>query len=127
MAQAIFADGGRPSFGQLVRLHWRRGGGWDHALLALAPFTFGLSAWLWRRWLGSCCFAGYLDRAAGRAGCLIHPLRVGEPDLRRHAFPLIPTLGCNRRLRCPMLDSESIGLDADLITVCRAGAASLKR
>ena len=127
-ADRLFRPGVRPSLQDLVRLHLARGGWRDHLLAAwLVPLTFGLSAWYWRRRHGSCCFAGYLDRAEGRVGCLIHPARVGEPDLRRHAFPLIPTLGCNRALRCPMLDVGGVPPDdADWLTTSRAGAASLK-
>lgn len=91
----------------------------------LAPLTLGLAAWYWKRRMGSCCFAGFLDRASGRVGCLIHPARAGTPDLRRHAFPLIPTLGCDRALRCPMLDAENPDPDLDWLTVSRRGAASL--
>lgn len=118
----------RPRLRDLVRLHLARGGWRDHLLAAwLVPLTLGLSAWLWKRRYGSCCFAGYLDRAAGRVGCLIHPARIGTPDMRRHAFPLIPTLGCNRALRCPMLDSGGVPPDADWLAASRAGAASLQR
>lgn len=123
--EAVAGAGRRPAFGDLVRVHLRRGGWRDHLLMALAPVTLGLTAWFWKRRQGSCCFAGYLDRSGGRVGCLIHPRRVGEPDLRRHAFPLIPTLGCNRTLRCPMLDEDGIALESDFMTVSRAGAGSL--
>jgi len=53
--------------------------------------------------MGSCRFAGLIDEA-GRGGCLIHPARAGEPDLRRRAFPFIPTVSCDRAFRCPALD-----------------------
>ncbi len=116
----------RPRFCDLIRIHWRRGGWRDHLLVSvLAPLTVGFTAWVWMRFYGSCCFAGYLDEASGRVGCLIHPARVGGPDLRRHAFPLIPVLGCNRGLRCPMLDQTPADLDADWSTVSRAGFRSL--
>jgi hypothetical protein len=110
----------------LVRIHWRRGGWHDHLLVSvLAPVTVGLTAWIWMRFFGSCCFAGYLDTTSGRVGCLIHPARMGEPDLRRHAFPLVPVLGCNRGLRCPMLEQTPTDLDAEWSTVSRAGFRSL--
>jgi hypothetical protein len=128
-AARLFRPGARPRWRDLVRLHLARGGWRDHLLACwLVPLTLGLSAWLWRRRLGSCCFAGYIDRAAGRAGCLIHPARTGAPDLRRHAFPLVPTLGCDRELRCPMLDSgRAPEAQAEWLEVSRAGAASLRR
>ncbi len=113
--------GGRPRWRDLVRVHLARGGWRDHLLAVwLVPLTFGASAWLWRRRYGSCCFAGYLDRAAGRVGCLIHPARTGGPDLRRHAFPLVPTLGCDRALRCAMLDAGGVSPDAGWLEVSRA-------
>jgi len=118
--------GSRPRLRDLIRFHLARGGWRDHLLaLWLVPPTFGLSAWFWKRRYGSCCFAGYLDRATGRVGCLIHPARLGEPDLRRRAFPLVPTLGCDTALRCPMLDGEALTTDADWLTASRAGSASL--
>jgi hypothetical protein len=127
-AERVFRTSGQPGYLDLVRLHLARGGWRDHLLAAwLVPLTFGLSAWLWKRRYGSCCFAGYLDRAEGRVGCLIHPLRLnGLGDLRRHAFPLVPTLGCNRALRCPMLDAAGVSPGADWLTASRAGAASLR-
>ena len=127
----LFADecpSAHPRFRDLVRVHWRRGGWRDHLMVTLlGPLTLGFTAWLWMRFYGSCCFAGMLDSATGRAGCLIHPRRVGEPDLRRHAFPLIPLLGCNRQLRCPMLDSLSPDLSLGLIPASRAGFISLRK
>ncbi|MEI6562762.1 MAG: hypothetical protein WCO42_00485 [bacterium] len=118
----------RPRFRNLVHIHWRRGGWRDHLLVTvLGPLTLGLAAWLWMRFYGSCCFAGTLDPATGRVGCLIHPLRVGAPDLRRHAFPLIPILGCNRQLRCPMLDSSSPDLSQGIIPTSKAGFRSLRK
>lgn len=126
-AEQLFPPhGARPRYRDLVRAHLRRGGWRDHLLMTLlAPLTLGLAAWYWKRRMGSCCFAGFLDRASGRVGCLIHPARAGTPDLRRHAFPLIPTLGCDRALRCPMLDAENPDPDLDWLTVSRRGAASL--
>ena len=125
-AEAAFAAGQRPGLRQLIRVHLTRAGWIDHLLACwLVPLTFGLSAWLWRRYYGSCCFAGFLSRAEERAGCLIHPARIGVPDLRRHAFPLIPTLGCNRALLCPMLDRADAVAEAGWLTVSRAGADSL--
>jgi len=118
----------RSRFRDLVWIHWSRGGWRDHVLVGwLAPLTFGLTAWIWMRFYGSCCFAGILDAETGRAGCLIHPARLGKPDLRRHAFPGIPVLGCNRALRCPMLDQTSINLSSGLIEVSQAGFQSLRR
>jgi hypothetical protein len=116
----------RPRFKDLVRLHWSRGGWRDHLLVTvLAPLTVGFTAWVWMRFYGSCCFAGYLDVASGRVGCLIHPARVGDPDLRRHAFPLVPILGCNRGLRCPMLEQTPGDLDTGWEGVSGAGFRSL--
>jgi len=125
-AEAVWG-GGRPRWRDLARVHLVRGGWRDHLLAVwLVPLTFGVSAWLWRRRYGSCCFAGYLDRATGRVGCLIHPARVGGPDLRCHAFPLVPTLGCNRALRCAMLDTVGVSPDVGWLEVSRAGSASLR-
>jgi len=126
-AEALFPPGVRPRLQTLVRMHLVRGGWRDHLLAVwLVPLTLGLSAWFWKRYYGSCCFAGYLNREESRVGCLIHPAREGSPDLRRHAFPLIPTLGCNRALRCPMLGAGGVSPEADWLTVSRAGAASLR-
>lgn len=117
----------RPGFARLVRLHWRRGGWRDHLMVALlGPLTLGVTAWLWMRFCGSCCFAGILEEQTGRAGCLIHPARVGDPDLRRHAFPLVLVLGCNRQLRCPMLDAAAPDLTRPLIPTSQAGFKSLR-
>lgn len=127
-ARRIFPDGSRPRYRDLVRLHLVRGGLLDHLFMTLlAPLTLGAAAWVWSRLCGSCRFAGYLDERGERVGCLIHPARIGGRDLRRHAFPLVPTLGCNRRLRCPLLDAPDPPLDADWIPVSRAGFASLRR
>lgn len=118
----------RPQYRDLVYLHLRRGGWRDHLMVTLlAPFTFGVSAFLWMRLFGSCCFAGYLDVEFSRVGCLLHPSRVGEPDLRCHAFPLIPVLRCDRQLRCPLLDEPSTDPSDDLIAVSQAGFESLRR
>ena len=126
-AERVLRPGARPRLRDLVRFHLARGGWRDHLLAFwLAPLTLGLSAWFWKRQRGSCCFAGYLDRAEGRVGCLIHPARLGEPDLRRHAFPLVPTVGCNRSLLCPMLGAGSVPPDAGWLAASRAGAASLR-
>ena len=117
----------RPRFADLVRIHWQRGGWQEHLLVTLlAPLTLGITAWIWMRYYGSCCFAGYLDDT-GRVGCLIHPARVGEPDLRRHAFPLVLVLGCNRKLRCPMLDQDQADLATGWLETSRRGFASLHR
>lgn len=124
----FFPAGSRPGLMGLARLHLARGGFWDHLLMVLLVMpTFGLSAWLWQRWFGSCPFAGLIDADTRRAGCLIHPLRIGAPDLRRHAFPLVFTLSCNRGLRCPMLDAEGLHLDAEHLAVSRQGFQSLRR
>ena len=127
-AERIFRPGGKLRYRDLVRVHLARAGWRDHLLtLWLVPLTLGLSAWFWKRRYGSCCFAGYLNRSEERVGCLIHPLRVGGTgDLRKHAFPLIPTLGCDRALRCPMLDADGMTPESDWLTASRAGAASLK-
>lgn len=126
VAERFLRLGVAPQLHDLIRWHWMRGGWRDHALAAwLAPLTLGASVWLWWRRFGSCCFAGYLDRESGRVGCLVHPERVGWPDARRFAFPLVPTLRCKRRLRCPMLDAaEKPGEEAGWLEVSRAGAAS---
>ena len=118
-----------PRYRDLVRLHIARGGLIDHLLACwLVPLTFGLSALLWRRLFGSCRFAGFIDSDGERVGCLIHPLRLGgSKDLRRHAFPLVPTLGCNRSLICPMLVQHSMPTDTGWPEASRAGAASLRK
>jgi hypothetical protein len=126
-AEPLVAAGRRPRWADLVRLHLARGGWRDHLLACwLVPLTLGLSAWYWKRRFGSCCFAGFLDRAEGRVGCLIHPARTGLPDLRRHAFPLVPTLGCNRDLVCPMLAEGVVPAGAGWLDASRSGAASLR-
>ena len=127
VAERLFPSGAQPTQRQLVRLHLARGGWRDHLLACwLVPLTLGLSAWFWKRRYGSCCFAGYLDRREGRVGCLIHPKRVGGPgDLRAHAFPLVPTLSCDRALRCPLLDAADVSCALDWLAASRAGAASL--
>jgi len=126
-AVRVVPGGGRPRFRDLVRWHWRRGGFWDHLLLVwLVIPTFGLSALIWRRRFASCPFAGYLEEGSDRVGCLIHPERVGRPDLRRYAFPLVPTAGCNRNLRCPMLDETLPDENTPYLDVSRAGFKSLR-
>lgn len=113
----------------LVCIHLRCGGLADYLLaLIFVPLTFGLSALLWKSIFGSCCFAGYLNQEKGRVGCLIHPLRVGgDKDLRRHAFPLVPTLRCDRELRCPQLDDPQIPLETGWYDASKKGAESLGR
>jgi hypothetical protein len=123
-----------PRFGDLVRWHGARGGFWDHLLAFwLVMPTFGLSAWAWRRWRGSCVFAGFLEPGSRRVGCLIHPQQAGAwgtetpgRDLRRHAFPGIPTLGCNRNLRCRRLDDPTTAWTDGFLDASRKGAASLR-
>lgn len=127
-AERILSRGGRPGLFRLARLHLARGGLLDHALACwlVAP-TFALSVIAWHRIFGSCRFAGFIDRRAGRVGCLIHPARLGTPDCRRHAFPLIPTVECDTRMRCPMLKSEAPDLSAGWFEASRSGAESLKK
>ncbi len=121
-ARRIFRTGQRIRFRDLVRLHLMRGGWVDHLLgFWLVPFTFGISAWVWKRWLGSCVFAGIIEPETGRVGCLIHPEIWGGADLRKHAFPMIPTLGCNRALRCGMLREGGVDLEAGFLDVSRRG------
>ena len=119
----------QPRYRDLVRLHLARGGLLDHLLACwLAPLTLGLSALLWKRLFGSCRFAGFIDSAGQRVGCLIHPSRLGgAKDLRRHAFPLVPTLGCDRNLICPMLAQHSMPPETGWPEASRAGAASLRQ
>ncbi len=128
-AERILPTGKQPRHSDLMRLHLARGGLIDHLLAFwLVPMTIGLSALIWKRFWGSCRFAGFIDREERRVGCLIHPLRLGSrKDLRRHAFPLIPTLNCDRALRCPMLEEHSVPTATDWLGASRAGAASLKR
>ena len=124
----ILGDRPRPTLREMARLHRARGGILDHLLAAwLVVPTFGLSAFLWKRLVGSCCFSGFINETAEqvRVGCLIHPLRVGQPDLRRHAFPLVPTLGCDRGLRCAMLDDESTDFSVDYPEASVRGFGSL--
>ena len=117
----------RLRFSDLTKIHWKRGGWRDHLLVSvLAPITLGLTAWLWMRFHGSCCFAGIIDPVTGRGGCLIHPARVGLPDLRRHAFPGLLLLGCNRSLRCPLLDRTPVDLSSGLIDTSATGFSSLR-
>jgi len=113
----------------LVAVHLKRGGGRDFLLaFILVPFTFGLSALYWKRRYGSCCFAGWLDREKRRVGCLIHPARLGGADLRRHAFPLVPTLSCDREMRCLLLNNAAAEqLELEWFELSRRGAESLKR
>lgn len=127
-AEGKAAGGVRPRFRDLVRCHWARGGFWDHLLLVwLVMPTLGLSALLWRRYFASCPFAGYLEPDSGRVGCLIHPKRIGDPDLRKHAFPLVPTANCNRELLCPMLGNLRTATDRPYLDASRAGYNSLHR
>lgn len=126
-AEKILPTNGHPRLIDLVRLHLARGGWKDHllAFLLVMP-TLGVSAWVWNRFFASCQFAGFLDKETGRVGCLVHPQRVGYPDCRKHAFPLIPTAGCNRKLRCPMLDSRDADLSWGNVKASGEGWKSLK-
>ncbi|MDD2599987.1 MAG: hypothetical protein PHO37_12295 [Kiritimatiellae bacterium] len=113
----------------LIQIHLRRGG-WRDYLFAffLVPFTFGLSAVLWNKRYGSCCFAGWLNQEEQRVGCLIHPARLGGADLRKHAFPMVPTLSCDREMRCPMLDDPTPRqMTLGWFELSRMGAKRLKR
>lgn len=126
-ATKLFGGHQRPGLFTLVRLHWRRWGWLDHLLCVwLAPLTLGFSAWLWHRYVGSCCFAGFIEEGSSRVGCLIHPVRWPGRDLRHHAFPLVPTLTCDRDLRCPMLDYPAQDLNANWYHTSIAGAKSLR-
>lgn len=126
VAAEVFPEPGRPGMRELVRAHWRRGGFWDHLLMGLLVMpTFGLSAFIWRRFRASCCFAGFLDEPSGRIGCLIHPAVMPGADLRRHAFPLILTLSCNRNLRCPMLMDGPADQALDGVAASEEGYRSL--
>jgi len=127
-AERILPRGGRPGFLRLARLHLARGGLLDHVLAfwLIAP-SFALSVLAWRRFSGSCRFAGFIDKRAGRVGCLIHPARLGTPDCRRHAFPMIPTVECDTRMRCPMLKAGDADLSAGWFQASRRGAESLKK
>jgi len=126
----IVGSGGPPRFWDLVKWHFRSGGFWDHLLCFwLVGPTLGLSAWIWARRLGNCCFAGFLD-GERRVGCLVHPKRIGARiDFRRYAFPLVPTLRCNRALRCGYLSlQDGEGVDTDgWYEVSRRAAATLRR
>jgi hypothetical protein len=128
VADKVLGGLARPGLWTLIKLHWMRCGWLDHLLAGWLIFpTFGVSAWIWKRWGGSCCFAGFIERDSGRVGCLLHPARYGNPDLRRHAFPLLPTVDCNRALLCPMLNTDEADLLADAIAVSRRGADSLAK
>lgn len=124
---ATFLPAGRPIlYWRMVKFYYRRGGWLDMLLTALLVLpTAGLSALWWHRRIGSCPFAGYLDNSRKRAGCLIHPARVGLPDARRHAFPLLPLVKCNRQLRCPALDNPETNWSTELLQTSRIGQASL--
>lgn len=113
----------------LVGIHLRRGGWADYALaFILVPLTLGVSVLVWKRLCGSCCFAGFLDESQTRTGCLIHPLRLGGGgDLRKHAFPLVPTLNCDRDLRCPQLESPGTDGNRGWHETSLAGARTLHR
>lgn len=121
-------EGGRPRWWQLAVFHAKRGG-WNDLLwcLLLVMPTFGLSAWYWRHRWGNCCFAGIIDETDCRVGCLIHPARYGMPDLRRHAFPLVLTVSCDRNLRCSMLDDINCDRSLGWYDVSRRGALSCRK
>lgn len=117
---------GQLSYWSMVCFYFRRGALLDGLLtVALLLPTFGISAVLWKRFLGSCPFAGYLDASGKRAGCLIHPARVGLPDARRHAFPMLPLIKCNRLLRCPALDNPESNWSMELLQASRICQGSL--
>lgn len=129
------ATEGHPRRADIVRAHWRRGGVWDHLLMLwlLLP-TLGLSLLIWRRWFGGCVFAGFLSTTPTRVGCLIHPARWGQArggqectDLRRWAFPWVPTLYCNRRFECPGLHAPTPQLGCDYATATAHNAATCRQ
>ena len=114
------------TYWSMMRYYFRRGWGWDLLLTFIMVIpTFGVSAVLWQRFWGSCPFAGYLDERHQRGGCLIHPARIGGADRRQHAFPLLPFVKCNRMLRCPALDSDTIDLGMGLLQASRRCCQSL--
>jgi hypothetical protein len=59
----------------------------------MLPVVRGVVASCFRRRL-VCAFAGFLDDADNRVGCLIHPERTNGKDLRRAAFRLLPGFEC---------------------------------
>lgn len=93
----------RPRYWEMIWHHWRRGGWIDHILLVWLPgLTLGISVWLWLRYWGQCSYAGFIDSGRRRVGCLIHPMRVGVPDARGHAWPLVVSVRCNTAYRCEL-------------------------
>ena len=126
-ARRVLNDG-RLTVRRLVRWHWACGGFWDHLLMFwLAGPTLALSAWGWHRLFGCCAFAGFLSEEPLRVGCLVHPQRIQDGrDWRHWAFPFIPTLRCERDLRCGLLlngDEESCA-ERDWFEVSRIAAAT---
>jgi hypothetical protein len=63
------------------------------APLLMLPLVGGVVASCLRRRL-VCAFAGFLDGAETRVGCLIHPGRTNGKDLRRAAFRLLSGFEC---------------------------------
>ncbi len=125
VGRRVMTDG-RITVRRLVKWHWLRGGFWDHLLALWLPGpTLTLSAWIWKARRGCCPFAGFLRDDPIRVGCLVHPLvtRDGR-DWRRWAFPLVPTLRCERDLRCGLLlnGADDAVRDGDWYAVSRAGA-----
>ncbi len=128
LAHEILAEDRHPQYWELVRFYFLRTG-WTDLLFTVVLFlpTLGLSTFYWMHRHGSCAFAGYLDKECKKAGCLIHPERIGYPDARLHAYPLNPMLACDPELVCPMLHNlNGRPVNATLAQVSRQGHASLK-
>ncbi len=120
----------RPSRRDITHLHRSRGGLYDHLLMFwLVLPTLGLSIWVWRRWFGGCAFAGFLSRSPTRVGCLLHPAHWGQDcaDIRRWAFPWVPTLFCNRTFECPGLRAPSPVLECSYIEAGTRNAATFQQ
>ena len=116
-----------PRLRDLLLIHLLRGGLYDYCLaFILVPFTVGLSALIWKKWFGSCCYAGFINKEEQRVGCLIHPLRIGGSfDWRRRAYWLVPTLKCDREMICPALRNHNVALDLDWYDVSCACAREI--
>ncbi len=128
-AKGVLIGKSRPRFGNLLRLHLRRGGLLDFLWTwVFGVCTCGFGSWLWSRRRGSCPFAGFLDDAQTKAGCLIHPARYGYPDLRRHAFPAVPLVVCNTALECPSWPTaDEEALAAGIVRASRRNGRILQR